>query len=103
MTTYNDRFISMTRDIDLGNINEAKKLALLDEISAVLTNRIILELLEKTPEEKKSIFIEKISENKDDPDKILLFIDHFVDNADEVIDAEIEKCREDLRAITQNI
>jgi hypothetical protein len=50
----------------------------------------------RVPEEKKQVFIDKINENKDDPDKVLLFIDHFVEDADSVIDAEIDKYKEEL-------
>lgn len=101
MSTQNDNFNSIIQDIDLGNINEAKKMALLDDIGTILTHRILIRLVDSTPAEKKSVFIEKINENKSDPDKILLFIDHFVENADDVVDNEIAKCKEDIQNIIQ--
>lgn len=96
MQSFTAQFTKIIRDIDLGDITEAKKNSLLDEIGIVLTQRIILELLEKTPKDKKDIFIQKINENKDDPNKMLLFIDHFVEDADHIIDTEISKYKEEL-------
>jgi hypothetical protein len=101
MTTLENKLLLIIQDIDLGEITETKKLSLLDEIGAVLTNRIILSLLKEVPAEKKDIFIAKINENKDNPDKILLFIDHFVENADEIIDFELEKYKNDLQDALQ--
>lgn len=97
----NTQIASIIKELDLGDITETKKLSLLDEIGTVLTQRIILQLLEKTPEDKKDAFIQKINENKDNPDKILLFIDHFVEDADKVIDDEIVRCKVDLLSIVQ--
>ncbi|MFA5986490.1 MAG: hypothetical protein WC819_04060 [Parcubacteria group bacterium] len=92
---------TILEDLNLGEITETKKLFLLDEINALLTNRIVLRLINNTPEEKKQVFIDKINANKDNPDKILLFIDHFVDNADQIIDEEIDNCKKDLKAVIQ--
>ena len=89
-------------DLDLGEITETKKLFLLDEINTLLTNRIILQLIEHAPAEKQPVFIEKINANKDNPEKILLFIDHFVDNADKIINDEIISCKKDLLSMLKN-
>jgi hypothetical protein len=97
-----EKFTQILDDIDLGDITETKKLSLLDEIGTLLTRRIILELIARVPEEKKQVFIDKINENKDDPDKVLLFIDHFVDDADSVIDAEIDKYTEELALVVDS-
>ncbi len=99
MTSLENKLLSIIQDIDLGVINETKKLSLLDEIGDVLTERIILRLLNEVPSEKKDVFIEKINEHKDNPNKMLLFIDHFIDNADEIIDEEIEKYKNDLKSL----
>lgn len=88
-------------DIDLGDITESKKLSLLDEVGTIVTQRIILTLINQTPEDRREKFIEKINKNADEPSKLLLFIDHFVDNADDVISTEIEKCKEELAAISK--
>lgn len=96
MATLNTKITKLYKDLDLGEITETKKLFLLDEINSLLTKRIILALIENTPEEKKALFIEKIKENKDNPDKIVLFIDHFVTNADRIIDQEITKLKNEL-------
>lgn len=96
MATLNTKITKLYKDLDLGEITETKKLFLLDEINSLLTKRIILALIENTPEEKKALFIEKIKENKENPDKIVLFIDHFVTNADRIIDQEITKLKNEL-------
>ncbi len=97
MTSLNKKLVSIIQELDLGDINETKKLSILDEIGEVLTQRIILRLVNEVPQKKKTLFIEKINNNKTDPDKVLLFIDHFIENADEIIDEEIEKYKNDLR------
>jgi len=97
MTALNKKFISIVQDLDLGDITETKKLSLLDEISEVLTQRIILRLINEAPPNKKDIFIQKVNEHKNNPDKVLLFIDHFIDNADEIIDEEIDLYKNDLK------
>jgi len=96
MTSLNKKLVSIIQELNLGDINETKKLSILDEIGEVLTQRIILRLIKEVPKEKKSLFIEKINNNKTDPDKVLLFIDHFVQNADELIDEEIDIYKNDL-------
>ncbi len=96
MTSLNKKLVSIVQELDLGDINETKKLSILDEIGEVLTQRIILRLVNEVPKKKKALFIEKINNNKTDPDKVLLFIDHFIENADEIIDEEIEKYKADL-------
>jgi len=96
MTSLNKKLVSIIQELDLGDINETKKLSILDEIGEVLTQRIILRLIKEVPKEKKSLFVEKINNNKTDPDKVLLFIDHFVQNADELIDEEIDIYKNDL-------
>jgi hypothetical protein len=96
MATLNTKITKLYKDLDLGEITETKKLFLLDEINSLLTKRIIIELINNTPEEKKKLFINKIKENKDHPDKIVLFIDHFVANADKIIDGEIIKLKNEL-------
>jgi hypothetical protein len=96
MPATNKKLNYIIEDIDLGDINETKKLSLLDEIGEVLTNRIIIRLIDEAPPEKKEVFIQKISEHKDEPNKVLLFIDHFIENADEVIDEEIDIYKNDL-------
>lgn len=101
MRSFTTQFTAIINDINLGDITEAKKLSLLDEVGTILTQRIILELLNKTPQEKKDLFVQKINDNKKNPDKMLLFIDHFVENADDVIDAEIQKYKEELNRIAQ--
>lgn len=88
-------------DLNLSEITETKKLFLLDEINTLLTNRIVLRLIEHAPAEKRQVFIDKINANKDAPDKILLFIDHFVENADQIINDEIMKCKNDLASVIQ--
>lgn len=97
MKSLDKKLVSIIKDLDLGNINETKKLSLLDEIGEVLTGRIILRLVKEVSADKKDLFIEKINKNKDEPDKVLLFIDHFIENADEIIDEEIEKYKNDLK------
>ncbi len=96
MSSLNKQLLSIVRDLNLGEITEIKKLSLLDEIGEVLTGRIMIRLLKETPAKKKDLFIQKINEHKEEPDKILLFIDHFVDNANELIDEEIEIYKKDL-------
>ena len=90
-------------DLNLGEITETKKLFLLDEINALLTNRIVLRLIEHAPAEKRQVFIDKINTNKDAPDKILLFIDHFVENADQIINDEIMQCKSDLTSVIKGL
>jgi hypothetical protein len=98
---YDDIFTTIFTDIDLGEINETKKHALLDDVGMLLTQRILLTLIDNVPKEKKDAFIQKINEHKDDPNKILLFIDHFVENADEIIDQEILTCKEEIETLAQ--
>ena len=62
MDTQNNNFTSIIQDIDLGNINESKRIALLDDIGTILTHRILIKLVANAPEEKKEVFIEKINE-----------------------------------------
>ncbi|MEN8252321.1 MAG: hypothetical protein ABFQ53_01970 [Patescibacteria group bacterium] len=99
MDDINKKITVITKDLDLGNINESKKQHLLDKIGENLTQRIILRMLEEVEEDKKEIFIEKINENKENPDKLLLFIDHFIENADVIVDEEIEKYKKDIENI----
>ena len=92
----NKKLTALFRDLDLGDITESKKLFLLDEINALLTHRIVTKLIEKTTDDKKELFIGKINEYKDDPNKILLYIDHFVEDADKIIDREIATYKKEL-------
>jgi len=102
MTSLLDKKITLIiQNLDLGDINEAKKLSLLDEISEVLTERIILRLIDEVSTDKKDIFIEKINEHKENPEKVLLFIDHFVDNANKIIDNELDAYKKDLQKATK--
>ncbi len=96
MSSLNKQLLSIVQDLNLGEITEIKKLSLLDEIGEALTGRIMLRLLKETPVKKKDLFIQKINEHKEEPDKILLFIDYFVDNADELIDEEIKTYKKEL-------
>lgn len=82
--------------VDLGDITETKKLFLLDKISTIVTKRILAALIQAAPADKKDLFIAKINQNKDQPDKIILFIDHFVPDANRIIDAEIARFSEDI-------
>ncbi len=82
--------------VDLGDITETKKLFLLDKINTIITKRIIAALIQHAPADKKDLFVEKINQNKDQPDKIILFIDHFIPNADSIIDAEITKVSDEI-------
>jgi len=97
MTSLDKKLVSIVQELDLGDINETKKLSILDEIGKVLTQRIILRLVKEVPKEKRALFIEKINKNKTESDKVLLFIDHFVENADELIDEEVENYKNDLQ------
>ena len=99
MKNLNKKVATLARDINLGDINETKKLAILDQLGEMLTYKIIARLIQEAPKEKREVFIEKINTNKDDPDKILLFIDHFVEDADIIIDEEIDKCEKDLKKV----
>jgi hypothetical protein len=99
MSDFNTKITSIVRDIDLGDINETKKLSLLDEISETITGRILLRLIEEAPDEKKDLFISKINKHKNEPEKVLLFINHFVEDADKIIDQEIEEYRNSLFSI----
>ena len=101
MKNINKKVATIAQDIYLGDINEIKKLSLLDQVGEILTYRIIARLIDETTEEKRDVFIEKINANKDDPNKILLFIDHFVDNADKIIDEEIDKYKKDLKKVVK--
>ncbi len=101
MENIDKKIAIIVHDLELGEINEAKKLSLLDEISDTFTQRIILRLVREVAEDKQEAFIEKINNNKNDPAKILLFIDHFVDNADTIIDDELSSYRMDLQNIIQ--
>lgn len=96
MKTLDEKLTQLYNELDLGDVTETKKLFLLDEINSLLTKRILLKLIESVPNEKRSLFIEKIDENKDDPNKIVLFIDHFVDNANEIINNEIYELKKEL-------
>ena len=60
MTTLDKKLISIVQDLDLGEINETKKLSLLDEIGEVLTQRIILRLIKEVPKNKKDLNEEDI-------------------------------------------
>lgn len=82
--------------VDLGDITETKKLFLLDKISTIVTKRILAALIHAVPDDKRDLFIAKINQNKDQPDKIILFIDHFIPNAGQIIDAEIARCSEEI-------
>lgn len=97
MTLLDKKLISIVQDLDLGEINETKKLALLDEISEIITERIILRLIKEVPKDKKDLFIQKINDHKNEPDKMLLFIDYFVDDADKFIDEELDNYKNDLQ------
>jgi len=99
MSSLDKKLTSIIQDLDLGDINETKKLSLLDEIGETLTQRIILRLINEVPQDKKDIFINKINEHKNEPAKVLLFIDHFIDDADKFIDEELEKYKNDLTKI----
>lgn len=82
--------------VDLGDITETKKLFLLDKINTILTKRIIAALILHAPADKKDLFVEKINQHKDQPDRIILFIDHFIPDADSIIDAEITKVSDEI-------
>lgn len=97
MTSLDKKLVSIVQDLDLGEINETKKLALLDEIGEVITQRIILRLVKEVPKDKKDLFIKKINDHKNEPDKILLYIDYFVDDADQFIDEELDNYKNDLQ------
>lgn len=86
----------MLERVDLGDITETKKLFLLDKINTLLTKRIIAALARRVPANKKKLFLEKINQNKDQPDKIILFIDHFIPNAGAIIDKEITKMNDEI-------
>ena len=101
MTSLEEKLVSIVEDIDLGTINEIKKLSLLDEISDVLTHRILARLINEVAQDKREIFIKKIKEHKKEPEKVLLFIDHFIEDADKIIDEEIDKYKKDLRQALQ--
>ncbi len=102
MQSLSTKLISLVKDLDLGDINETKKLSLLDEIGEILTQRIILRLVKEVDSNKKKLFIEKINKNKNDPNKVLLFIDYFIDDADKIIDEEIKKYKKDLQKVLKN-
>ncbi len=97
MALLNEKLVSIVQDLDLGEINETKKLSLLDEIGEILTQRIILRLITEVPKDKKDLFIQKINDHKNEPDKILLYIDYFVDDADKFIDEELDNYKKDLQ------
>jgi len=101
MTSLEEKLVSIVEDIDLGTINEIKKLSLLDEIGDVLTHRILARLINEVAQDKREIFIKKIKEHKSEPEKVLLFIDHFIEDADKIIDEEIDKYKKDLRQALQ--
>ncbi|XLQ20598.1 MAG: hypothetical protein ACKUBY_02320 [Candidatus Moraniibacteriota bacterium] len=101
MQDLNTKIALLAKDLQLDEVNETKRLSLLEEIGDVFTHRIILRLIKEVPEKKRVLFIEKINENKDNPDKILLFIDHFVEDADRVIDEEVINYKLDLKKISQ--
>lgn len=97
MALLDEKLISIVQDLDLGDINETKKLSLLDEIGEILTQRIILRLIKEVPKNKKDLFVQKINNHKNEPDKILLYIDYFVDDADKLIDDELNNYKNDLQ------
>jgi hypothetical protein len=103
MKKYQKQIVQLIRELHLDEITETKKQSILDDINVVITQRIILRLLDETPRNKKSLFVQKINEHRSDPDKMLLFIDHFVDNAQEIIEEEVITCKNDLtQVITQS-
>ena len=99
MSSLNKQLLSIIQDLNLGEITEIKKFSLLDEIGEAITGRIIVRLIKETPAKKRDLFIQKINEHKEDPDKILLFIDHFIENADKCIDEEIRLYKKDLQKV----
>ncbi len=99
MTTHNDNFVTLFQEMTVPHCDAQCTTALFNDIGALLTKRILIRLIDTITPEKRGSFLTKITEHKNDPDKIFLFINHFVEDADAIITEEITRCKNDVEHI----
>ncbi len=99
MTKHNKHFTTLCQEILIPHCDIDHATRISSEIGTLLTKRILIRIADTLAPEKKEVFITKITEHKNDPDKMFLFINHFVEDADTIITEEITRCKNDVEHI----